>query len=147
MTDRITLSRAKGWKKPANSIVVSRPSIFGNPWIAGEPGRLHLRGINTIYRVRDVMTTEEAVTTYRVWLQNSDCPIRFLPSPSLFTALGRKSLWDALDARRATILAALPTLRGHDLCCWCKLGEPCHADVLLAMADTISGALADEVGG
>lgn len=25
-------------------------------------------------------------------------------------------------------------LAGHDLACWCPLGEPCHADVLLAVA-------------
>lgn len=26
-------------------------------------------------------------------------------------------------------------LRGHDLCCYCKAGEPCHADVLLMYAN------------
>jgi hypothetical protein len=26
-------------------------------------------------------------------------------------------------------------LRGHDLACWCPLGRPCHADVLLDLAD------------
>ena len=26
-------------------------------------------------------------------------------------------------------------LRGHDLGCWCRLGEPCHADVLLELAN------------
>jgi hypothetical protein len=26
-------------------------------------------------------------------------------------------------------------LGGHDLACWCPAGEPCHADVLLAVAD------------
>lgn len=26
-------------------------------------------------------------------------------------------------------------LRGHDLCCWCPLGSPCHADVLLELAN------------
>jgi hypothetical protein len=25
-------------------------------------------------------------------------------------------------------------LAGHDLACWCPLGEPCHADVLLVVA-------------
>lgn len=29
----------------------------------------------------------------------------------------------------------LEELRGKDLACWCKLGEPCHADVLLEMAN------------
>ena len=26
-------------------------------------------------------------------------------------------------------------LRGHDLACWCKLGSPCHRDVLLRLAN------------
>lgn len=26
-------------------------------------------------------------------------------------------------------------LRGHNLACFCKLGEPCHADVLLEIAN------------
>ena len=27
-------------------------------------------------------------------------------------------------------------LRGKNLACWCKLGEPCHADVLLKIANS-----------
>jgi hypothetical protein len=26
-------------------------------------------------------------------------------------------------------------LRGKNLCCWCPLGEPCHADVLLEISN------------
>jgi len=26
-------------------------------------------------------------------------------------------------------------LRGKNLCCWCKLSDPCHADVLLELAN------------
>lgn len=29
----------------------------------------------------------------------------------------------------------LAPLRGHDLACWCRLSAPCHADVLLEMAN------------
>lgn len=27
-------------------------------------------------------------------------------------------------------------LRGRDLACWCRLDQPCHADVLLEMANS-----------
>ncbi len=27
-------------------------------------------------------------------------------------------------------------LRGKNLACWCKIGEPCHADVLLKIANS-----------
>ena len=30
---------------------------------------------------------------------------------------------------------ALDELRGHDLACWCRLDQPCHADVLLELAN------------
>jgi len=30
----------------------------------------------------------------------------------------------------------LEPLRGKDLACWCPLGESCHADVLLELANT-----------
>lgn len=31
---------------------------------------------------------------------------------------------------------ARETLRGKNLACWCKLGDPCHADVLLKIANS-----------
>lgn len=33
------------------------------------------------------------------------------------------------------VIASLPDLRGKNLACWCKPGEPCHADVLLELAN------------
>ncbi len=33
------------------------------------------------------------------------------------------------------ILSEIHTLRGRDLCCWCKPGTPCHADVLMEIAN------------
>lgn len=29
----------------------------------------------------------------------------------------------------------IETLRGKNLACWCRLGQPCHADVLLELAN------------
>lgn len=40
-----------------------------------------------------------------------------------------------LSAQRAAILKRLPELRGRPLACWCKPGTPCHADVLLELAN------------
>lgn len=41
----------------------------------------------------------------------------------------------ASDDGRDLAEAAKVELRGHDLCCWCRLDEPCHADVLLRIAN------------
>lgn len=38
--------------------------------------------------------------------------------------------------QNAELLAqAKKELRGKDLACWCKIGQPCHADVLLEIAN------------
>lgn len=37
--------------------------------------------------------------------------------------------------KREAVLRELPSLRGKNLACWCRPGEPCHADVLLEMAN------------
>ena len=36
---RIVLSRKKGWKMPSNTVKVSRPSKWGNPYTVDEYGR------------------------------------------------------------------------------------------------------------
>jgi hypothetical protein len=36
---RVQLSRKPGWKKPDNTVVVSRPTVWGNPFPIGKLGR------------------------------------------------------------------------------------------------------------
>jgi hypothetical protein len=36
------------------------------------------------------------------------------------------------------LIDQLPSLRGKDLACWCDLDKPCHADVLLELANRSS---------
>lgn len=44
---------------------------------------------------------------------------------------------DAVACYRDEIASSLPfhELRGKDLTCWCSFDQPCHADVLLDMAN------------
>lgn len=37
---------------------------------------------------------------------------------------------------RTFLARDLPELRGKNLACWCPLSEPCHADVLLEIANS-----------
>lgn len=90
---RIQLSRRKGWRKPGNTVVVARPSKWGNPFL-----------------VNHYLSAEQAVAAYRLYL--------FTDQVGAFTREG---------ARRC--------LRGKNLACWCKPGAPCHADVLLEVAN------------
>lgn len=106
MADRITLSRAKGWRKPAGAVVVARPSIFGNPFTvkaAEEAGH----------------TRQGAVAAFEDWLAGNPW------------ACGA----DLMEDRRQAILTRLHELRGKTLACWCRLDQPCHADVLLRLSN------------
>lgn len=51
------------------------------------------------------------------------------------TGMKFRSVWALVDRRRA-ILTCLPQLRGKQLCCWCALDQPCHADVLAELANS-----------
>lgn len=37
--------------------------------------------------------------------------------------------------QRSKLIARLPELRGKDLACWCSTDKPCHADVLIEIAN------------
>ena len=43
------------------------------------------------------------------------------------------------QGRRQWILDNIDSLRGKDLTCWCPLDKPCHADVLLELANREQG--------
>lgn len=106
MPERIQLSRAKGWRKPENTIVVARPSIFGNPWrVDMWSGDLAKRRQHAVNVFRDNLERALAGDLHTGW---------------------------QIDR----IARELPRLAGHDLACWCPLdGHPCHADVLLELAN------------
>lgn len=46
------------------------------------------------------------------------------------------AMFEAAVSLSSTMVAAIQRdLRGRDLACWCKPDQPCHADVLLAIAN------------
>ncbi|RAK24073.1 uncharacterized protein DUF4326 [Salipiger aestuarii] len=118
---------------------VCRPGDFGNPWIVGTPGRvtLTLDGAKTEYHLPRDLTAEDAAKMFSIWIEGYSIP--FDMKPDCLNRQGRRAMWDHLAARRAQIFDRLPDLRGKDLACWCPLDAPCHADVLLRMANTPSG--------
>jgi hypothetical protein len=113
MPDRIQLSRAKGWRMPPNTVKVDRSTKWGNPFtITGcrEAG----------YIGTDAAIAARCVEAFRVWLG----------------PLWRNN-WQGpeSEAARGAILDNIASLRGKNLACWCRLGSPCHADVLLELAN------------
>ena len=107
---RIQRRRTKGWKMPPNTAYVGRPGPYGNPFHAGY---LH---DSELY----CDDPAEAVWRFWVWLRGDDAAANLIPE---------------LVERRRWILAHVHELRGKNLVCWCPLDRPCHADVLLEIAN------------
>lgn len=93
---RIQRKRTKGFKLPPNTVSVTRPGRWGNPFKVGDdvPG---LPG--------EKMDAEDCVHCFTI----------FMP-----------------DFTRE---AARKELRGKNLACFCPLDQPCHANVLLEVAN------------
>lgn len=45
------------------------------------------------------------------------------------------ALYRQLISNSPSLAAKIRELRGKDLACWCRLGEPCHVDILLELAN------------
>ncbi len=73
------------------------------------------------FLVSEERTPAEAVTAFRFWLTVDGC-----------TA--------GIPERKRIILDDLHKLRGKNLACYCKEGNPCHADVLLELANLHAAA-------
>ena len=115
---RLQLSRRKGLGLQALSYAINgldavncaRPGKFGNPFVVG--ARIDVRQAKR-------------------WGWKIDFPDSVAPDNE--TAVRRFALCVALDD--ASIAEIRRLLRGKNLACWCKSGEPCHADVLLELAN------------
>lgn len=98
---RIQRKRTKGWRMPPNTVSVTRPGKWGNPYYVGM-----FRKYNHA----------DAVADYRRWLEG-DYGARVWAGPPPTTEAIRQ------------------VLRGKNLACFCPLSSPCHADVLLEIAN------------
>lgn len=119
---RIRLSRAPGFRLAdvsSNYKVVSRPSKFGNPFTIADC-------LNDDPGLTRAEAQARCVRLFRDWLNGE------------YVASGLE-----LQQRRDWILGHIDELAGRDLACWCKIGEPCHADVLLEAAARTASATHD----
>lgn len=120
MPIRIQRKRVKGWKMPPNTVSVTRPGKWGNPFAVGRRykwGGLSKGGIDALMiymeayipddRFTTIQTTEQAIEWYEKYL-----------------------------SKRPEFVAEIKDkLRGKDLACFCPLDKKCHADVLLKLAN------------
>lgn len=123
---RVQLSRAAGARLPAGAINVARPTRWGNPFKVGSPASIsgeHWGSNIGAYDANDLRWFDHELVGGL--------------TDALTVALYADALAEELadGDEDGTLRAGLLELRGHDLACWCKPGEPCHADVLLRYAN------------
>jgi hypothetical protein len=107
MTARVRLSRARGWRLPADAVKIDRSTPWGNPFMVGEHG-----------------SAADCVEAYRAMLSGHS---RAVGGPTI----------EAQRAYRAHFDAHWRDLVGKRLACWCALDRPCHADALAEAVATL----------
>lgn len=114
---RVQLSRSPGWRMPANTVKVDRTTRWGNPFAVHGDGQRMDRGL--------------AVALFT----------QLLDKQGGWQARPQRSVeWTSLQEVRAQ-------LRGRNLACWCPPHEPCHAQVLLRLANQLAtDAATDDAG-
>ncbi len=114
---------------PEGAVYVGRPSLWGNPWSIAEMGSVY-----------DVPITERPAAAVRMYRRE----LEHWGLHSDYGATHSDAAWESV-ARQISACGAksmaefVPfALRGRDLACWCPLDQPCHADVLLELANPVS---------
>lgn len=97
---------------PANTVYVGRPTDFGNPFPV------------------DVYGQHGATDRHRRWITGNMSTQEMSQSSTCHH--GDISL---VTLRQITRTMIVRDLRGKNLACWCALDQPCHADVLLEIAN------------
>lgn len=119
---RVQRKRAKGWRMPDNTVYVGRGSKWGNPYKVGEKYPRLERAVLKKDGAQLVLSDPRRINN------RSEATYEFM--------------WLLGPVINREELPAYPTdeevqaeLAGKNLACWCPLDKPCHADVLLEIAN------------
>ncbi|NKS56183.1 DUF4326 domain-containing protein [Rhodococcus hoagii] len=155
MPKRIQRQRTKGWRMPDGAVYVGRGSRYGNPFTLGGPNGLAcvpgaVTGADWEYEDR-ISTAGMRHDFFHGGGRVTPCEVRNLSrteAVSLYREVLTKDVVHIRDPRwirvgprdnPVTIEGLRRELAGRDLACWCPLSSPCHADILLELANTAEG--------
>lgn len=118
MPERIQLSRAKGWRMPPNTKKVDRSTPWGNPfWVERRSGKRWNPGTAAWGEIWEVRHYD------------------YMWGPTFPTKPAAAAHAAEMFRQKEAAKFDLSALRGKNLACWCPLDQPCHADVLLEIAN------------
>lgn len=130
---RVQRRRSKGWKMPPNTVSVTRPGRWENPFKVGGyfkiGGRLGGGG---------AIGAASCDWMQRIIWEPSDERAAVLEGYTLIKSREHAVAWfrRLADNWTASLRAECQReLAGRNLACWCPLSQPCHADVLLEIAN------------
>lgn len=118
---RVQRKRTKGWKMPTNTVYVGRGTKWGNPYkvvenmVYEKDGAWELK-VNCANEEEAKKTCLELYTNYLLPYKHGDDLDLFFFSNSMYELIKLE-------------------LKGKNLACFCPLSEPCHADILLRLAN------------
>ena len=102
MPVRIQRKRTAGWKMPENTVSVTRPGKWGNPFKIGDK----IRDPNSGKVIKTLRTLDDVLLWYKNYLRY-------------------RMMHEEIKKE----------LKGKNLACFCAEGQPCHADILLKIAN------------
>lgn len=116
---RLRLERRKGFDLQSMSHAlnglpaqtIARPGKWGNPFVIAD--------VAAKYGLDADAAQVKAIALYQRWVD------------------GEPGLTEQAPPERDVIVAEL---KGKNLACWCKPGTPCHADILIEIANGGGGA-------
>ncbi len=114
---RVQLRRTKGWRLPANTVCVTRPHKWGNPfrigrWFKSDP------------------TSQPLYSHFRsAWKESQRCKKGYTQIRDKAGSVAWFKKFVSTNPRH------FEELRGKNLACWCGMGQLCHADTLLRIAN------------
>lgn len=113
----VQLHRVAGWRMPPHTRSVARPSRWGNP-----------------FRIQRADDRYDIIFRDRRYCTIDDIEEARLVAVNVFSIhLGPMGLIEPDDLDEW-----LAPLRGWNLACYCPLGQPCHRDVLLTLANNVA---------
>lgn len=135
MPKRIQRKRQKGWRMPEGAIYVGRGTMWGNPFVPGVRSGIFDGIGGRPLGLRDqaeilipILTLHQCIDFYRDLVSGLLRPEMYPWGHEWNEKLKKHCTGHASDVARIV-------LNGHDLACWCPLDQPCHADVLLEIAN------------